>query len=268
MNKTSSTPVKLIVFTDLDGTLLDHDTYSWTPAEPALTLMKTHKVPLILASSKTAFEMVDIRQALGFEHCPAIVENGAGLLPAFAQPVQDGAQHELIQQALSVIPKDLRDCFAGFSDWSTAHCAQMTGLPLKQAKAAQQRQFSEPGVWSGSDAQLDGFLSALAEQSVFARRGGRYLTLSFGATKADWMAKLTAEFDPKPMTMALGDAPNDVEMICTADYGVIIPNTHGPSIPTLESEASGRIVRASLVGPQGWNIEVLTRLKELYEEKE
>jgi mannosyl-3-phosphoglycerate phosphatase len=268
MTKAFNTPTKLIVFTDLDGTLLDHDTYTWTPAQPALTLMKSLGVPLILASSKTAFEMVDLRQELGFEHCPAIVENGAGLLPAFAQPTQDASQHSQIAQALSQMSSDLRTCFAGFSDWSPEHCAQMTGLSVKQAKAAQQRQFSEPGVWSGTDAQLDQFLKTLAEQGISARRGGRYLTLSFGATKADWMAQITANFDPKPATMALGDAPNDVEMICAADFGVIISNTHGPSIPTLAAEAAQPIIRTSLAGPQGWNIEVLARLKKMYEEKE
>ena len=43
----------LLVITDLDGTLLDHATYSWAAATPALDLLRTSEAGLILASSKT-----------------------------------------------------------------------------------------------------------------------------------------------------------------------------------------------------------------------
>lgn len=43
----------LILFSDLDGTLLDHDTYDWSPAQPALKQLAALEVPLVLTSSKT-----------------------------------------------------------------------------------------------------------------------------------------------------------------------------------------------------------------------
>lgn len=268
MSTTQNTSTKLIVFTDLDGTLLDHDTYSWSPALPALTRLKALGVPLVLASSKTAFELVDLRKQLGFEHCPAIVENGAGLLPAFETPDQNASQHQQILTALSELPGDVRGKFRGFSDWSDAQCAAQTGLPLDQAKSARRRQFSEPGLWLGTADQLHDFESKLAESGISARQGGRYLTLSFGATKADWMSQILSEYDPKPQAMALGDAPNDIEMIQVADYGVIIKNTHGAGIPKMDNTAEATIIRTSLAGPAGWNIEVCARLKKMYKEKE
>lgn len=273
MSVTPNTATTLIVFTDLDGTLLDHETYSWSPAGPALGMMKSLGVPLVLASSKTAFELVALRKELGFEHCPAIVENGAGLLPAFEEPDQNASQHAQILKALSELPADLRRHFEGFSDWSDVQCAEKTGLPLEQAKSARQRQFSEPGLWSGTPDQLQKFETKLAQKGISARQGGRYLTLSFGATKADWMSKIRDDFDPnartsKARTMALGDAPNDVEMICAADFGVVIKNTHGAGIPPLGDAAEASIIRTTLSGPAGWNLEVQARLKHLFEEKE
>lgn len=65
----------LLVFTDLDGTLLDHHTYSWQPARPALERLDGLKIPLILCSSKTSPEMLGLRAELGNRH-PFIVENG------------------------------------------------------------------------------------------------------------------------------------------------------------------------------------------------
>ena len=46
-----------IIFSDLDGTLLDHHTYSFENAQPALDLVKKNNIPLILVSSKTRMEM-------------------------------------------------------------------------------------------------------------------------------------------------------------------------------------------------------------------
>lgn len=268
MSMTPNTATKLIVFTDLDGTLLDHDTYSWLPAVPALDEMKSRGVPLVLASSKTAYELVALRKELGFEHCPAIVENGAGLLPAYEEPEQNAQQHIQILAALSQLPLALRAQYEGFSDWSDAECAEKTGLPLEQAKSARQRQFSEPGLWSGTQDELHDFETKLAEKGISARQGGRYLTLSFGATKADWMSKILDDFDPRPLTMALGDAPNDVEMIVEADFGVIIKNTHGAGILKQDEATEASIVRTTQSGPTGWNLEVQARLKQLYEEEE
>jgi len=88
-----------------------------------------------------------------------------------------------------------------------------------------------------------------------------------GAIKADRMAEIVARFDPKPVTMALGDAPNDVEMIRAADHGVVVMNSHGPGLPALEGEATGRITRTVEPGPKGWNTAVLDRIAQLYTER-
>ena len=77
----------LLVFTDLDGTLLDHESYSWSPARPALDALRELGAGLVLASSKTAAEIAPLREAVGFTTWPAIVENGAGTL----EPGEDGS---------------------------------------------------------------------------------------------------------------------------------------------------------------------------------
>ena len=44
---------KLIVYTDLDGSLLDGTSYSYEAATPALTALREQGIPLVLVSSKT-----------------------------------------------------------------------------------------------------------------------------------------------------------------------------------------------------------------------
>ena len=45
-----------LVFTDLDGTLLDED-YGWAAARPAVEALQAASIPIILNSSKTVMEM-------------------------------------------------------------------------------------------------------------------------------------------------------------------------------------------------------------------
>jgi phosphoglycolate phosphatase-like HAD superfamily hydrolase len=56
-----------IVFSDLDGTLLDHETYLFDAAQPALNALKARDIPLILASSKTRAEMNALHRKWGLQ---------------------------------------------------------------------------------------------------------------------------------------------------------------------------------------------------------
>lgn len=245
----------LLIFSDLDGTLLDHDSYDWSPARPALARVLRLGGGVVLATSKTAAEVAPLRTEMGLSHWPAIVENGAGVLEPGAEATRDPPEYARLRAALDALPARLRQSFTGFGDIDAEGVARITGLPLASAPLARQRAFSEPGLWSGDAEARTAFIAALAEHGVTARMGGRFLTLSFGRTKADAMAELTDRFAPRH-TMALGDAPNDVEMIEAADIGIVIPNPQGTPLPAMIGEAEGRIRRATKPGPAGWNLAV------------
>ncbi len=271
----------LIVFTDLDGTLLDHESYSFEPARTALRRLRELEIPLILASSKTAAEIVGIQRAVGCDACPAIVENGAGILDPDAmrapveappaarngEPFAEGPPPELgrypeLLAAINEVSPYLRTLFEGFHDLGPDGIVAATGLSPDAARLAARRRFSEPGLFYGGPNELHEFLRILTRLGVTARRGGRFLTLSFGGTKADRMDEIAARYG-NPPRLALGDAPNDVEMLEAADYGVIIANAHGTPLPDLPGEAAGLIRRTALPGPLGWNSAVLDLLYQL-----
>lgn len=246
----------LIVFTDLDGTLLDHETYSYAEALPALTRLKALGIPLVLASSKTAAEIIPLRAALGFSHCEAIVENGSGILKAGEADEGSGEAYHQIRQMLEELPPGLRSQYQGFSDWTAEEVSARTGLTLAEADKAKQRWFSEPGVWLGNEAARQEFADAVKAKGLSVQQGGRFMTLSFGGNKAERMLEIARRYrtaDEPHFTVALGDAGNDVAMIEQADMGVIIPNPEHEGIPRLDGEASGRIIRAASTGPTGWN---------------
>lgn len=69
---------RIIIITDLDGTLLHPKTYSFEKAMPALRLIKEMGIPLVFCSSKTRTEVEVWRQRLENSH-PFISENGGGI---------------------------------------------------------------------------------------------------------------------------------------------------------------------------------------------
>ncbi|WP_163849619.1 HAD-IIB family hydrolase [Pseudooceanicola aestuarii] len=251
-----------IVFTDLDGTLLDHQSYDYAPALPALSRLRAYGVPVVLASSKTAAEIAPLRAELRLTASPAIVENGAGLLPPNSPAEDKGDVYDRLRACLDQVSAPLREKFRGFGDLGAGAVALDSGLSPQKAELACKRAFSEPGLWYGTAVEKREFIAELAEFGVTARRGGRYLTLTFGGTKADRMDEAAALFG-NPHRIALGDAPNDIEMLENASVGVVIRNDHGAPLPKLKGEASGQILRSTKPGPAGWNEMMMSLISRL-----
>ena len=246
----------LIVFSDVDGTLLDHNTYDWSAAKPALEALRRGGHCLVLASSKTAAEINSLRSAISFECCPAIVENGSGILPPGETAEIKGETYQQLLAALADMPKNLRAGFSGFSDWSIEEISEQTSLSPDDATKAAARQFSEPGLWSGSDSEFEQFCNCLKRHTIKVQRGGRFITLSFGGTKIEAMRTIVDSYRAREQglkVVALGDAPNDIAMLQAADYGFIIANRSHPGIGKLNGEKNGQIVRSREFGPLGWN---------------
>jgi len=86
---------KLVIYTDLDGSLLDHDSYSHAAADALLAELEVHGVPVIIASSKTRSEQIALRNELSNHH-PFIVENGAAVfIPVhYFETQPSGTVHE------------------------------------------------------------------------------------------------------------------------------------------------------------------------------
>ncbi len=242
-----------VVFTDLDGTLLDHATYSHAAAAPALDALRAARIPVVLCSSKTAAEIAPLHAALSLAPAPYVVENGAGIVWP-GSTLADTGSYARIRAAIAAMGAPFR----GFGDMTDAEVSDNTGLSMQDAALARQRRFSEPGVWQGDPADLPAFLEAVSKRGLVAKQGGRFLTLSEGGDKATAMKTVTDRLG-SDWVIALGDAPNDAAMIQAANLGIVVANPHGPGIPPFADEA--HIKRTTLPGPAGWNAAILDFLK-------
>jgi mannosyl-3-phosphoglycerate phosphatase family protein len=244
---------QLLIFTDLDGTLLDHDDYSFDAAAAALAQVRRAGYPLIMASSKTRREMELLRRQLAINY-PFVCENGA----AICTPVHGDIEIEALapprREVLAVLGR-LREVegyrFTGFADCSIAEIVQMTGLSTAQARLAATREFSEPILWQDSDRRLAEFRGALAGESMQAQQGGRFLSIAGYSDKALALHKLRERYGGVENTLliALGDSPNDETMLAAADIAVIIRSAHSEA---LQPTGPSSIIRTEARGPSGW----------------
>lgn len=267
-----------LVFTDLDATLLDHDTYSWQPAAPAVQSLKERAFPLILNSSKTLSEMISLAGELETE-APLVCENGALVAVPVGSPLSGLGKFDELRDGYEIsylgssrvetlkVLKDLREAtptylFKGYNEWSVEEVAEITGLTLEGAEKSKDRLGTEPIHWLGSEEDFSSFQEELKQASLTAVVGGRFIHISGAFTKASgisWLLERYQQAFPEVTwkTVALGDSPNDTAMLSAADIAVVIPN-HTPLSPT-----SPRVIYADEQGPTGWNTEILKLLTEL-----
>ncbi|MAL98134.1 MAG: mannosyl-3-phosphoglycerate phosphatase [Alteromonadaceae bacterium] len=271
---------KMVIFTDLDGTLLDHHSYSWAPARPALEALNRGRIPVILCSSKTRAEIATLRDELQNQH-PYIVENGAAVIiprgyfePApvtgqlGAEPdhtVSFGTSRDRILAVLDYLKRQgFR--FRSFAAMSAGELAQVTGLSEAAAVRAQTRTATEPLLWEADADSLEVFKAVLARYRLQLLEGGRFFHVMGFFDKADAMEYLLERYrifyqNQDVVSVALGDSPNDTRMLEHADIPVVIANAVGGS---LQLPNRGNAVYSDKKGPEGWNASILQILKESF----
>lgn len=253
-----SAPVRdWLVITDLDGTLLDHETYDWEPARALLRQLGALEVPVVFCSSKTAPEIRLWRRRLG-NRDPYIAENGAAVYGLDGGQREEAARifsqdHDSIIRALWHLRREQGYRFQGFTDMSVAEVVEATGLPESEAELARQRAFSEPLLWLDTADRMKAFMADLSRLGLEAHQGGRFLSISGGGDKGRaliWLRRYYERIRHRSLwVVALGDSPNDESMLDAADCAVVVRS--GKSAQ-LHPTRPGVVVRTTESGPAGW----------------
>jgi mannosyl-3-phosphoglycerate phosphatase len=236
----------LMVVSDLDGTLLDHDDYSFDPVLPVLDRMDEAGIPLVVNTSKTRAEWLAMRGEFGNED-PFIVENGSALYDGENCEIF-GTPREEILEALKPLHSKYR--FKGYADATIAEIVEWTGLGRQSAERSADRHFSEPLVWQDTPEKEEEFCRVMEERGLKTLRGGRFLHVLGQTDKGRPLAYFRKS---ETAIIALGDRPNDLAMLKAADIGVIIA---APDGFVLEAED---VLRSTETGPRGW-AEMMTRI--------
>ncbi|NJK38399.1 MAG: HAD-IIB family hydrolase [Oscillatoriales cyanobacterium RM2_1_1] len=263
----------LIIFTDLDGTLLNADNYQYGGALVAIQQLQTQQIPIIPVTSKTRAEVEELCQKLLFQD-GFIVENGSAvfvpkLLNNFTvletDRVQDyvlkqfGCSYREAVQGVRALAEKLNLDLRGFNDMDITEIAERTGLSMEAAARAKAREFTEPFIIITPKAINPGALktavSQLGFQIVVGDRFSHLIGQNAGKGVAtQWFIQQfiqqSQNHNPrvKIQTVGLGNSPNDLAMLDVVDIPIIIPGKNGPH-PGL-SGRGWRVAEAS--GSAGW----------------
>ena len=195
----------VVVFTDLDGTLMDHDSYDVAPALRAEALA-ARSIPVVPVTSKTRTELVPLMARLGLSG-PAIAENGAVIMNTDGSPDTADAR-EKIALALDALPKNIRKAMICFCDMEIEQIAAATGLTHADATRAAAREASEPFMWQGDAPPLTTLTEILVETlekfDLRLTQGGRFFHIVPPRDKAAAISALPAEQTPRPQSWVLG----------------------------------------------------------------
>ena len=260
-----------LIFTDLDGTLLDHDSYECDVIKPFLAELNDTGINVIFNTSKTFAEVIDIQAGLE-HHQPFIVENGAAVyIPKnyFAvKPIGCDEYHGFWRYALTQSCDKLHDdlnqhasqfshCVRLFSQFLAQEVAELTGLPLDKSELALQRQYSDPICFSGSDTQRQQFIDIMSSLDYEVLVGGRFIHITKGTNKGlaqKWLLNQFKKAYRNPFTViALGDSQNDVAMLKAADTAVLIKNP-GSQVQAHILQKAWQL--SDKPAPEGWVQEV------------
>ena len=274
MHLTSDDTLQPIIFTDLDGTLLDHADYNTNNISELLQQLQNAHIPVVFNTSKTFCEVIELKNDLNIQQ-PFIVENGAAVfIPedyfelkpigckkigaywcyAMAKPLSS------LLDDLNTLKADYKAHYKLFSDLSSEQISELTGLDDAQARRAQTRDYSDPLYWYGNDELLTAFVNDVEALGYDIKIGGRFIHIAKNTDKSaaqQWLVKQFTHHFRKPLTViALGDSDNDKQMLEHANIAIIIANPASKK-PVKLSRNKARYSQSP--APLGW-IEEITSL--------
>ncbi len=261
---------KIVIVTDLDGSLLDARTYSYEEARPALERIARDDVPLVLCSSKTRAELEWYRRGLQNRH-PFIAENGGAIFVPegyFPFPVEGdlknayrvlplGGGYNDIRRRFRALRDRLRIAVRGFGDMDVSEIMALTGLEREDARRAMMREYEEPFVFAGAPDER--FLQAIEAEGLRWTQGRFFHIMgTYHKGKAVNILKGLYERAHGAVTViGLGDGLNDLPLLLAVDRPVLIRRPDGSHDTRIDIPG---LYRTGGVGPAGWNEAVLREL--------
>lgn len=257
--------MKPVIFTDLDGTLLDLETYTYDLALPSIEYLRSQEIPIVFCSVKTRAEQEVYRKELQIED-PFIVENGGAVFIPRGYfrfhfdyhkaedgylVIELGIPYHQIREVLAQIRDDTGVNFRGFGDMSTEEVASLTSLDLEAAQRAKAREYDETVNLEATAEELDRFFDAIKKTGLNYTSGSRYHDVTGPNDKGKATRILIELFNRKSgpiKTIAIGDSPNDLPLLLAVDIPVLVQKPGG----TWEEIDIPHLHRVEGIGPQGW----------------
>lgn len=245
--------MRYVFFSDLDGTLLDHDTYSMDASMEGVNKLRERGSTLVLVSSKTLEEMKCIHRKLNLSS-PIVFENGGGIFwPEGSGRIEVlGSSADELRRKRGTLESLVDGPVRFIDEMDIDEIILRTDLSSEDAERARERSASLPFVTVGrvDMAELN---AALAGHGASVTKGGRFYHLVSSQTDKGIAVKRVMEhyrdISSGPLrSVGIGDSENDIAMLRVVDLPFLVRKPDGSHAG---SRVDGlRVTRG--VGPRGF----------------
>ena len=259
---------KIIIFTDLDGTLLNEENFSFKQIITFIkNLLKLDNFAIFFISSKTKEEMINLRKKMNI-NVPLIYENGAGIYDLkFCNLIKEPLKKNIVlaKQKIKEIKKKtnlflgLKSSIRFLDSMDFKEVKMILGLPTDEIKFAIDRKFTRLFLFDGAESNLK---NQALEHGLSINKGGRVYSISDNFTKADafkFVKKKIKKNYPHSSFIGLGDSENDKKLLEAVDFACIIKNKNKQ---LNLNKKTNFIFRSKYEAPFGWR-EIIKKVMKL-----
>ncbi len=257
INRKMKKKFTVVIFTDLDGSLLHRDTFKFDTIKDYIKSLVNRGVIIIPNSSKTEKEIEKFIEELGI-NLPYISENGSSIhgLNLITSNFPDKLvlsreKEEILKIFENKVPEKLKEKCFQILKMSKKEKENILGQKDEKLKDALNRKYTLPFLFKGDKNEKNRLLKILNSNSLTFQEGGRVSNLCDNINKVKSMnrvIKILKKTEDKIKTIAVGDNFNDLEMLRNCDIPCLVFNDQFK----LDQININNLIFSNKPSPEGW----------------
>ena len=248
---------KILIFTDLDGSLLHRDTFKFDEIKDYLKQLISKGIFIIPNTSKTEKEILEFNNELG-SSLPYISENGSAIngldllnsnLPK--ELILSREKDRLIKIFKESVPVKLQNKCKWLSEMDKKKQSLIFGLEDDKLKMALDRKYTIPFLFEGNKSERNELSKIVKNKGLALQEGGRVINLTDKVNKAKALQVFVRFFkknNKNVKTIAVGDNYNDLDMLKTSEFPCLVFNDKF----TLDEIPIKNLITTNKPSPEGW----------------
>ena len=259
--------ITLLIFTDIDGTFINNDTFHEGSNVRVAETLRKHNHLLVYNSSKTFDEIVFMQKKFNTSF-PFICETGGGiyhknLFNHDSDKLREGYsimyESKKIEMFREIIEKEIQKNFKDdldiFDDLCFDEKLRLSGLKGDDLHLASKRDFSMLINWKSDELRYSQFASVLHGHGLKLIKGGRFCHICASHDKGHAVSFFLEQIKSSKMynkilTIGVGDSTNDIEMLSKVDHACIVKSKNNANL--MKKIDSNRIMVSTNYAPEGW----------------
>lgn len=262
---------QIVIITDMDGSFLDHNTYSYELSLPAFNAAIREGIPISFCSSKSATEIQPYHEELSVNF-PFIAENSSAVYVPKGFFDLAGYNHKKTETydiiELNVTNKETKEMlhklqtalpfeFTIFTEMTPEELHQDCGLDIESAERARAKQYADVcKILDETPEKVDAFKKAVEAEGFTYCKGGRYHGVTKGCDKGkatNILLDLYKERFGTIVSVGIGDSQNDLAMLNEVDHPYLVqkPDSTHQNVP--DENLNRKIIKVPYIGPKGWS---------------